>query len=32
MLSTIKNIDDEKTTALAKEELEFFEEIGLWHS
>lgn len=29
MLQTVKNIDDEKTIALAKEELEFFEEIGL---
>lgn len=29
MLETVKNIDDEKTTALAKEELEFFKEIGL---
>ena len=29
MLETIKNIDDEKTAALAKEELEFFKEIGL---
>ncbi|MCM1285462.1 MAG: nucleotidyltransferase family protein [Acetobacter sp.] len=29
MLQTVKNIDDEKTIALAKEELKFFEEIGL---
>lgn len=29
MLETIKNIDDENTASLAKEELEFFEEIGL---
>lgn len=29
MLETIKNIDDDKTASLAKEELEFFEEIGL---
>lgn len=29
MLETVKNIDDEKTTALAQEELEFFKEIGL---
>ena len=29
MLETVKNIDDEKTTALAQEELDFFKEIGL---
>lgn len=29
MKQTIKNIDDEKTIALVKEEQEFFEEIGL---
>ena len=29
MLETIKNIDDEKTASLAKEELEFLKEIGL---
>lgn len=29
MLETIKNVDDEKTAALAKEELEFFKEIGI---
>lgn len=29
MLETVKNIDDEKTAVLAKEELEFFKEIGL---
>lgn len=29
MLETIKNIDDEKTASLAKDELEFFKEIGL---
>lgn len=29
MLQTIKNIDDNKTIALAEEELSFFEEIGL---
>lgn len=30
MTQTVKNIDDKKTSALAKEELEFFEEIGLY--
>lgn len=29
MLQTIRNIDDEETASLAKEELKFFEEIGL---
>lgn len=29
MLETIKNVDDENTASIAKEELEFFEEIGL---
>lgn len=29
MINNIKNIDDENVTTLAKEELEFFEEIGL---
>ena len=29
MMSTVKNIDDERTITLAKEELEFFKEIGL---
>lgn len=29
MLETVKNLDDEKTAALAQEELEFFKEIGL---
>ncbi|MGN1421026.1 MAG: nucleotidyltransferase family protein [Eubacterium sp.] len=30
MLQTVKNIDDEKTAVLVKEELEFFEEIGIY--
>lgn len=29
MNNTLKNLDDEKTLALAREELEFFEEIGI---
>lgn len=30
MLQTVKNIDDKETTALVKEEIDFFEEIGLY--
>lgn len=29
MIQTVKNVSDEKTALLAKEELEFFEEIGI---